>query len=85
MTRAGELANDLAHQLEIVEAERDELKLLLDEAQAVIDAVRKVRERIAEAERAHYRLWAEDDDETSRLQALACRDALALLDGIDGL
>jgi hypothetical protein len=40
---AQELANDLHHALELVEAERDEAIRERDEAQAVIDAVRKVR------------------------------------------
>ena len=42
--RAQELANDLAHQLELVEAERDEAVRERDEAQAVVDAVGEVRD-----------------------------------------
>ena len=40
---AADLANDQDRELTVVTAERDDLQLRLDEAEAVIAAVRKVR------------------------------------------
>jgi len=83
--RAQELANDLAHQLELVESERDDLKLRLDEAEAVIDAVRKVRDEIkGDGEEAEH-----DYIDTGNLYDAGLVDgftkAVDLLDKVDGL
>ena len=82
--RAQELANDLAHQLELVESVRDDLKLRLDEAEAVIDAVRGVRVLFAqEIARLERSLWPNDPAVVARLDAV--RNAIGMLDGVDGL
>lgn len=86
MRGAQELANDLHHALEVVEAERDDLKLRLDEAEAVIDAVRKVRKTIA--------AWAEESaivadsprgEKEDQGMADAYSDAVCALDEVEGL
>ncbi len=81
---AADLANDLAHQLELVESERDDLQLRLDEAEAVIDAVRGVRVLFAqEIARLERSLWPNDPAVVARLDAV--RNAIGMLDGVDGL
>lgn len=81
---AADLANDQDRELTVVTAERDDLKLRLDEAEAVIDAVRGVRvlfgQEIARLQRS---LWPDRPSVAHRLVAL--RDAVALLDEVDGL
>lgn len=82
--RAQELANDLAHALEVVEAERDEAIRELDEAQAVIDAVRNVRGVLTQERRRLERsVWPNDPAVVARLDAV--RNAIGMLDGVDGL
>ena len=49
---AADLANDQDRELTVVTAERDDLQLRLDEAEAVIDAVRKVRDDCRELHEA---------------------------------
>lgn len=83
--RAQELANDLAHQLELTEAERDEAVRERDEAQAVVDAVRKVRDRVKRSETTFHRAWSETDDEVCRVRAIVFGEVAEMLDGIDGL
>jgi hypothetical protein len=87
--RAQELANDLAHQLELVESERDDLKLRLDEAEAVIDAVRKVRDVAARSVHQDEESAALASNEIIRSRWLSRRDTwgkvVVLLDRIDGL
>ena len=81
---AADLANDQDRELTVVTAERDDLKLRLDEAEAVIDAVRGVRvlfgQEIARLERS---LWPNDPAVVARLDAV--RNAIGMLDGVDGL
>ena len=81
---AADLANDQDRELTAVTAERDDLKLRLDEAEAVIDAVRGVRvlfgQEIARLERS---LWPNDPAVVARLDAV--RNAIGMLDGVDGL
>ena len=83
---AADLANDQDRELTVVTAERDDLQLRLDEAEAVIDAVRKVRVRIA--------AWAEESavvadsargDKEDQGMADAYSDAICALDEVDGL
>ena len=82
--RAQELANDLAHALEVVEAERDEAIRERDEAQAVIDAVRNVRGVLTQERRRLERsVWPNDPAVVARLDAV--RNAIGMLDGVDGL
>lgn len=45
MRTAAEMANDAEREIAVLTAERDDLKLRLDEAQAVIDETRRVVER----------------------------------------
>jgi len=83
--RAQELANDLAHQLELTEAERDEAVRERDEALAVVDKVRHLRRYVHARKREHYERWNDTDD---RYEADRCgiyADVLDRLDGIDGL
>lgn len=77
MRGAQELANDLHHALELAGNERDEAIRERDEAQSVIDAVRKVRDALDESGRS----WAGKSDVVS----LAYGSAVALLDEVDGL
>lgn len=81
---AADLANDQDRELTVVTAERDDLKLRLDEAEAVIDAVRGIRglfgQEIARLERS---LWPNDPAVVARLDAV--RNAIGMLDGVDGL
>lgn len=82
--RAQELANDLAHALEVVEAERDEVIRERDEAQAVIDAVREARGVLTQERRRLERsVWPNDPAVVARLDAV--RNAIGMLDGVDGL
>jgi hypothetical protein len=82
--RAQELANDLAHALEVVEAERDEAIRERDEAQAVIDAVREARGVLTQERRRLERsVWPNDPAVVARLDAV--RNAIGMLDGVDGL
>ena len=82
--RAQELANDLAHALELAEAERDEAVRERDEAQAVIDAVRNVRGVLTgERRRLERSVWPLDPAVVARLDAV--RNAIGMLDGVDGL
>ena len=85
MRGAEELANDLHHALELVEAERDEAIRERDEAQAVIDAVRAVRDWAAGRKRQHYDRWNETDDRSEADQAGVYALVLARFDGVDGL
>lgn len=79
--RAQELANDLAHALEVVEAERDEAIRERDEAQAVIDAVREARLAIV----AQINGIGAPMSRRERTRAAAFCRALRLLDTVDGL
>lgn len=82
--RAQELANDLAHALEVVEAERDEAIRERDEAQAVIDAVREARAVLTQERRRLERsVWPTHARTAGRLDAV--RNAIGMLDGVDGL
>ena len=84
--RAQELANDLAHQLELVESERDDLKLRLDEAEAVIDAVRKVRDECRELHEAAATAKGQVDAPSLFLgMEIAAGYTRRHLDGVDGL
>lgn len=83
--RAQELANDLAHQLELVEAERDEAVRERDEAQAVVDKVRHLRRYVNARKREHYDRWNDTDAERDMTLYGCYADLLARLDGIDGL
>ena len=81
---AADLANDQDRELTVVTAERDDLKLRLDEAEAVIDAVRGVRVLFAqEIARLERSLWPNDPAVVARLDAV--RNAIGMLDGVDGL
>lgn len=62
MTRAEQLANDLHRQLELVEWERDEAVRERDEAHAVIDAVRKVRNRCYRVGYSQPCTWLDEVD-----------------------
>lgn len=81
---AADLANDQDRELTVVTAERDDLKLRLDEAEAVIDAVRGVRVLFAqEIARLERSLWPNDPAVVARLDAV--RNAIGMLDKVDGL
>ena len=81
---AADLANDQDRELTVVTAERDDLQLRLDEAEAVIDAVRGVRVLFAqEIARLERSLWPNDPAVVARLDAV--RNAIGMLDGVDGL
>ena len=81
---AADLANDQDRELAVVTAERDDLQLRLDEAEAVIDAVRGVRVLFAqEIARLERSLWPNDPAVVARLDAV--RNAIGMLDGVDGL
>ena len=82
---AADLANDQDRELTVVTAERDDLQLRLDEAEAVIDAVRKVRDEIkGDGEEAEH-----DYIDTGNLYDAGLVDgftkAVDLLDKVDGL
>lgn len=83
--RAQELANDLAHQLELTEAERDEAVRERDEAQAVVDAVRKVRDVTRERAAQLSGRWVTQGRAEDRSAGDTAWAVVALLDGIDGL
>lgn len=81
---AADLANDQDRELTVVTAERDDLQIRLDEAEAVIDAVRGVRVLFAqEIARLERSLWPNDPAVVARLDAV--RNAIGMLDGVDGL
>lgn len=82
---AADLANDQDRELTVVTAERDDLQLRLDEAEAVIDAVRKVRDAVGRRKAVHYRRWNEHDIDDDGSKVSAYQDVLALLDEVDGL
>ena len=82
---AADLANDQDRELTVVTAERDDLKLRLDEAEAVIDAVRRARKTITTKRRLHYDRWNETDNEEHGAKSAAYQDVLDLLDAVDGL
>ena len=82
---AADLANDQDRELTVVTAERDDLKLRLDEAEAVIDAVRKVRDEVkGDGEEAE-----QDFIDTGNLYDAGLVDgftkAVDLLNKVDGL
>ena len=79
--RAQELANDLAHQLELVEAERDEAVRERDEALAVVDAVRKVRLEIV----SRVNGIGVGDSPRDRIRARELCRVVRMLDEVDGL
>lgn len=85
MTAAENLANELHAELDVVTCERDNLKLQLDEAQAVIDAVRRVRRTITAKRRMYYDRYNETDDARDAAVAATYGDVRALLDEVDGL
>ena len=78
---AADVANDLAHQLELVESERDELHLRLDEAEAVIDGARTVRLDIV----ALVNGIGSGAGRRERTRVAAFCRVLRMLDEVDGL
>lgn len=81
MRGAQELANDLHHALEVVEAERDEAIRERDEAHATIDAVRQVRLQIVSLVNG----IGSGAGRRDRTRAAAFCRVLRLLDEVDGL
>ena len=86
---AADLANDQDRELTVVTAERDDLQLRLDEAEAVIDAVRKVRDVAARSVHQDEESAALASNEIICSRWLSRRDTwgkvVVLLDEIDGL
>jgi len=84
-TARANLANELAHALDVSEATVAELVQRLEEAEAVIAGARKVRARVATAEEAGRRCWKSGGE----IYVLGHTDALAQvaawLDQVDGL
>ena len=81
---AADLANDQDRELTVVTAERDDLQLRLDEAEAVIDAVRGVRVLFAqEFARVARSLGPNAPAVVPRLDAV--RTAIGMLNKVDGL
>ena len=79
---AADLANDQDRELTVVTAERDDLKLRLDEAEAVIDAVRKVRDSIAEVARIMDMLAKPGEQNGTHYAAKAITNRLNQIDGL---
>jgi hypothetical protein len=78
------MANDLDREVDALIAERDEAIRERDEAQAVIDAVRNVRGVLTQERRRLERsVWPNDPAVVARLDAV--RNAIGMLDGVDGL
>lgn len=84
-TSAENLANELHRQLELVEFERDEAIRERDEAQAVIEQCRKVRQSLNRTLTMHYRRWNEDDRTEDAAACAAFTVAIGMLDKVDGL
>ena len=79
------LANDLSHALDVAEATNADLLQQLEEAEAVIAKVRKVRARVAGWERGAEADAAGPYGTRREAEADAYGDVLWLLSKVDGL
>jgi len=55
------------------------------ELTAIVESVRKARERIERRVTVFHRAWSETDDETCRVRATAFHEAVEMLNKVDGL
>lgn len=85
MTSAAEMANDAEREVAVLTAERDELKLQLEEAQAVIDETRKARDGIDADRLAARARYSESASSADNLVADVLGLVVARLNWIDGL
>lgn len=85
MTTAAQMANDAEREIDLLIAERDDLKLQLDEANAVIDATRKARDGIDADRLAARARYSESASSADNLVADVLGLVVARLNGIDGL
>ena len=82
---AADHANDQDRELAVVTAERDDLQLRLDEAEAVIDAVRRTRKTVEGLSVDAASHWRREGDHWDLGFSDGCAKAAALLDQVDGL
>lgn len=82
---AADLANDQDRELAVVTAERDDLQLRLDEAEAVIDAVRKVRDGLCHSHTVIWSDWGTPPDRYRVGMHDMAKGTVQRMDRIDGL